>query len=303
MVERIMILGPTASGKSALALRLATALDAEILSVDSRQCYRMLDIGTAKPSPEELEEVPHYNISILDPDERDSVADFHPRAEKWIGEIHSRGKRVICVGGSTLHLQSLIRPPDPAPGSNEKHLEHLAERAEREGLKILWEELRKVDPRYAEQMDGLNRQRIFRALDVWMQSNRPFSSFHTGSELQPPEEMRVYGLHWPRPDLHRRIEERAARMLREGLIQETQSILGAGYEADLQSLQTVGYREAISHLNGRMGRGEMLEKIQTSTRRYARRQLTWFRRWPFIHWMAGTEDPSELVAEIVKDLS
>lgn len=304
--SRLMIVGPTASGKSDLAFRLALELNAEIISVDSRQCYRKIDIGTAKPDRKMLERIPHYNISILDPDERDTVAAFLVRCKKWSEQIRSKGKRVIYAGGSTLHLESLIRPLDELPPADPENLERLKKRADSEGLEALYREFARIDPDSADRMDGLNRHRIFRALDVWMQTGKPLSSFHTadGKSFEPPDDLHVFGLRRPRADLHRRIGERVDRMIDQGLVEETRRLLMEGYDPEAQFLQTVGYRSAIDHLSGKMNRLQMAEEIKTATRRYARRQLTWFRRWPFVRWIdASSSSTGEIVARIIETVS
>jgi tRNA dimethylallyltransferase len=285
MVKRIIISGPTASGKSSLALKLAKHMSGEIISVDSRQCYRMLDIGTAKPAAEELSEIPHHNISILNPDEPDTVADFRKRALRFADEIETRGKTVIFCGGSTLHLQSLIKPLDDMPRASEENLAELRSLEKEKGIEFLYDRLKKDDPVYAASMDGMNRQRILRALDVRMQTGKPFSSFHGSKDFSLPEHLFIFALHHPRNDLHRRISERTDSMIRDGLIEETKSILEQGFSPKLQSLQTVGYRQVIQYLMGEISGDRMVKDIKTATRRYAKRQITWLRRWDFTDWI------------------
>lgn len=300
MQQRIIITGPTASGKSALALDLAERTDAEIISVDSRQCYKQIDIGTAKPSETDLKRIPHHNISVLELYEEDSVADFKKRAEQYAEEIESRGKKVIYCGGSTLHIQSLIHPFDDIPSSDEENVKELNRRAEKEGLESLYDKLRGVDPDYAGKMDGLNRQRIIRALDVWMQTGKPFSSFHSNNPVQLPENMLFYALHHPRKILHQRISSRTDRMFDKGLIEEIQRILDSGINPNVQALQTVGYREVISYLNGDITLEDAKKNIKTSTRRYAKRQITWLRRWPFAEWLNMHENSRQELAEKIQ---
>ena len=281
MQKRIIIAGPTASGKSSLAVALAHKMDGEIISVDSRQCYKEIDIGTAKPTPAQLNLVPHHNVSILDLDEPDSVADFRVRALKTADEIEARGKTVIFCGGSSLHLKSLIQPLDDVPSSDENNIDQLNRQIERDGLEELYQKLREVDPEYIKKMDGMNRQRIIRALDVWMQTGKPFSSFHSNDELTLPEHYFFFALYHPRKVLHQRIEERTDQMIEQGIVEETKSILEAGYSPDLQALQTVGYKQAIQYLNGEISHEQMVADIKTATRRYAKRQITWLRKWSF----------------------
>ena len=282
---RIILLGPTASGKTELSLQLAEELGTSIISADSRQCYKYLDIGTAKPSQEELERVPHFNISNLELEDDDSAVKFVERALAWEEGIFHHSKHVLYAGGSTLHLTGLIQPFSDIPDSDEENIAQLNQQIEEEGIEPLYEKLKKVDPEYIPKMDGMNRQRIIRALDVWMQTGKPFSSFHQKEELTLPENTLVFGLHHPREKLYKRINQRVETMIELGLIEEVQSILDQGYSKDIQSLQTVGYRETIRFLDRDFTKDEMIEKIKTNTRRYAKRQLTWFRRWEFINWL------------------
>ncbi|MCC5904723.1 MAG: tRNA (adenosine(37)-N6)-dimethylallyltransferase MiaA [Balneolaceae bacterium] len=285
MEYRFMIAGPTASGKTALSIDLATQINAEIISVDSRQCYRYLDIGTAKPTKSEQSEIPHHNISVLNPDQEDSVADFLKRAEVYTKDIKSRGKRVIYCGGSTLHLQSLIRPLDDIPSANPENIRKLNDKADNQGLESLFSQLQKTDPEYAKKMDGLNRQRIIRALDVWYQTGKSFSSFHSDEPLEPPNDLLVFALHHPRKELHQRISVRTEQMLEQGFLNEVKSLLQQGFSPDLQAMNTVGYRQAISYLKEEISFDQMKKEIKTATRRYAKRQITWLRRWPFLTWL------------------
>jgi tRNA dimethylallyltransferase len=299
MKKRIIIAGPTASGKSSLALLLAKQIEGEIISVDSRQCYRFLDIGTAKPSKRELEMIPHHNISIFDPDEKDTAAAFRKRALATADEIEQRGHTVIFCGGSTLHLKALIQPFDDIPGSNEENLSFLKEKEKKEGIESLYDSLAKQDPEYARSMDGMNRQRIYRALDVWMQTGKPFSSFHTQDKPTLPEKTHFFALHHPRKTLHQRISVRTAAMLVNGLVEETQSILSKGYSPDLQALQTVGYRQVIQYLDGEISYEQMVRDIKTATRRYAKRQITWLRRWDFVNWLDMSRLSEKEAAEYI----
>lgn len=297
-----MIAGPTASGKTSLAIELARITDSEIISVDSRQCYQRLDIGTAKPNKEEMMEIQHHNISVLDLTENDSVADFIKRVKGYEQEIEARGKSIVYCGGSTLHLQSILRPLDDMPDASPDHIQQLNREIESGGIDKMYERLKKVDPEYAGKMDGMNRQRIIRALDVWMQTGRPFSSFHQNKKIVLPDDLAVYVLHHPRKKLHARIAERTQQMLEEGLIEETEGILSDGYSPGLQSLKTVGYKEVIGYLKGDLTRQRMAEDIKTSTRRYAKRQITWFRKWDFATWLDADKNSREEMVKIIDKL-
>lgn len=304
MTKRLMIAGPTASGKTSLAINLAQSLNAEIISVDSRQCYKRLDIGTAKPTPDELAAATHYNISVLDLTHEDTVADFLKRVEAYENEIKEKGRNIIYCGGSTLHLQSVLRPLDDIPKANERHISELNKTADEKGIEYLYKQLEEIDPDYIKKMDGMNRQRIIRALDVWKQTGKPFSSYHENKKISPPDDLEVIVLNHPRKELHKRIATRTELMMEQGLIRETEEILSDGYPPHLQALNTVGYREVIAHLHGKMSYNRMVEKIKTSTRRYAKRQITWFRRWPFATWLNMHEKtPDEAAGEISSKLN
>ena len=271
---------------------LAEELDTSIISADSRQCYKHIDIGTAKPTEEELRRVPHYNISILELDEDDSAMDFQRRAQKWEREILNGSEHVVYAGGSTLHLQSLIQPCKEMPDADEENLAKLEADIESNGLEHLYQKLQKVDPVYAQKMDGMNRQRILRALDVWMQTGRPFSSFHQQGDI----------LRWPRKMLYDRINRRVDQMIEAGLVDEVKRIL-EHHPRDLQALNTVGYKEVFKYLDGEWPLDKVVEKIKTHTRRYAKRQLTWFRRWEFIEWLPAEEmSAKEMKAVILQKL-
>jgi tRNA dimethylallyltransferase len=295
-----MIAGPTASGKSTLTVMLAKWINGEIISVDSRQCYRQINIGTAKPTDEQLRDVPHHNISNLDLSEEDSAMAFNGRAMSWAREIEERGRTVIFCGGSTLHLQSLIRPLDDMPSSNEENIEQLQAEIDEHGVDPLFERLQEVDPEYVSGMNDRNPRRIIRALDVWMQTGKPFSHFHNDKPFEQPENMSVFATHWPRKMLHQRIEDRCNEMLENGLVDETRQLLESGYSPDLQALQTVGYRQVIQYLNGDIGREQMEKDFKTATRRYAKRQITWLRRWPFLTWLNCSENSHEGLLETIQ---
>lgn len=294
---RIIIAGPTASGKTELSLLLAEALQTSVISADSRQCYRRINIGTATPTADELRGIPHYNLSILDLDEEDTAVRFQERAAAWEEEVLEEAEHVIYAGGSTLYLQSLITPFDEVPDSNPDNIQLLEQRAEEEGIEVLYNELRLADPDYIEKMDGMNRQRIIRALDVYMQTGKPFSHFHNDDPVQPDKDTLVYGILRPRQQMYDRINKRADGMIEAGLADELRGILADGYERDLQALNTVGYKELYPFLDGERSLEEAAEKIKVHTRRYAKRQMTWFRRWDFVQWL----DADRLSAKEMRD--
>lgn len=283
---QILLLGPTAVGKTALSVDLAEEIEAEIISADSRQCYKYMNIGTATPTAEERGNIPHYNLSIIDPATKDSAVNFYERAMGWEQEIQSRASHVLYVGGSTLHVQCVIQPLDDVPSANEGNIAMLEAQIEEEGIETLYKKLQEVDPEYAQKMDGMNTQRIVRALDVWMQTGRPFTSFHSDDNtITVPEDMIVFGLKRDRQHLYDRINRRVDQMFEQGFLHEVRSILDKGYSLEDPGLNTVGYKEAIAFLNNDISREQMIKDMKTQTRRYAKRQLSWFRRWDFINWI------------------
>lgn len=298
---RILLTGPTAVGKTAVSLEIAERFNAEIISSDSRQCYKYLNIGTATPSSEELEKVSHHNISIIDPAEKDSAGKFYRRAMKWEDEIRNCGKTILYAGGSTLHQQCIIQPFDKMPSSDEANIEKLERQKKEEGIEALFKKLQEVDPEYAKKMDGMNPQRIIRALDVWMQTGKPFSSFHSNQPVSPSNDMLVFGLQRDRQNLYERINKRVERMFEAGFLKEVESILEMGYSKSDPGLNTVGYEQAINYLNGEMGRDQMIDEIKIKTRRYAKRQLTWFRKWDFVQWIDADGKSTKQIAENVME--
>lgn len=301
---QIVLLGPTAVGKTALSVDLARQLNAEIISADSRQCYKYMNIGTATPSEQERGDIPHYNLSIIDPATKDNAMNFYERARQWKQDIYSRGKNVFYVGGSTLHVQCAIQPLDDVPEADEENIAQLEAKIEDQGIEALYEQLQKVDPEYARQMDGMNPQRIVRALDVWMQTDRPFSSFHSDDDtITVPDDMLVFGLQRDRQKLYDRINRRTDRMFEQDFLDEVRSILDRGYTLEDPGLNTVGYKEAIAYLNDEISREQMIKDMKTQTRRYAKRQLSWFRRWDFIHWLDLDQiNEAEAIKQVLRKL-
>ena len=294
----VIIAGPTSAGKSSAAIDLARRFSCPVISADARQCYRYLDIGTGKISKELRREIPHYNISIFNPDQPDTAADFAGRTRKWEQEISQQNDLCLYAGGSTLHLESVLYPFDPVPPANPRNIEELEKQADESGVASLFEKLQSVDPEYSKKMDGLNRQRIIRALDVWMQTGKPFSRFHQQKFAEPRADLAIV-LSPERKLLHERINQRVNQMLEEGLVDEVRSILQMGYSSENQSLQTVGYREVIAYLNGDLNYADMVEKIKARTRQYAKRQLTWFRRWPHGVWIDSGKPDDHIRSEIL----
>ncbi len=279
--KRVLLAGPTAIGKTELSLRLAEEFGFSVISADSRQCYRGLDIGTGKVSRADRQRVPHFNIDVLDPQESDSAAEFVRRAKVWESELETP----FYVGGSTLHIQGVIWPFAEMPVADSLNLARLEAIEAGGGPTEILKLLADADPDYARAMQGYNRQRAFRALDVWMQTGKPFSSFHQHDGYTVPDDTLLIVLSASRETIHRRIDERVETMIRNGLLAEVDALLASGLDHRLQSLSSVGYRELIAYRDGQCGYEEALRDIKSNTRRYAKRQLTWFRRWNGALWI------------------
>jgi len=292
------IVGPTASGKSALALRLAARWNAEIVSADSRQIYRHLDIGTAKPPRSDLQRIPHHFIDILEPDEDYSAGAYGRAARKIINDVIRAGRRVILVGGSGLYVKAVVDGLFDGPSRDPGLRAQLEEEARERGADGLYERLCRLDPEAASTMDSSKVRRVIRALEVHAITGRPISELHAAQNSAAPFGVRQIGLRWTRKELYRRINERVEWMLDAGLLDEVRRLQTMGFDPTLNSLNTVGYREAFAHLAGKLTREEMVAAIQQNTRRFAKRQLTWFRADRRIVWKdVHSEEEITLVAD------
>jgi tRNA dimethylallyltransferase len=295
----LAVVGPTASGKTELALAVSRILPCEIVSADSRQVYRHMAVGTAQPSAGEMEDVPHHFVGMLEPDVEFNAGKFGALGRATIAEIFRRGRVPLVVGGSGLYLRSLLRGLFEGPGAEQTLRSELEGRLRSSGAAALLEELRKVDPAAAEKLLPANTRRIVRALEVHALSGRTISELQAEKVGIPFDVVQV-GLRWPRAVLYGRIDARVIAMINAGLVEETRRILDLGFSPDLRSLQSVGYREAIAYIGGRITHREMIAKIQMNTRRFAKRQMTWFRADPEIRWLdVGSPDEiPRLAAEV-----
>jgi len=289
MLKKVLvILGPTASGKTKVSLEIADILDIEIISADSRQVYRFMDIGTAKPTPEQRKRVPHHLIDIVDPDQYFTAADYSIKAREVLKEVVSKGKEPVVVGGSGLYLRALFKGIFKGPGRDEIIRQKLKERADNYGVESLYLELKEKDPEAAQKIGPHDLVRIIRALEVYELTGKRISDLQKEGEY-PPEEYTFVkiGLNLNRETLYHRIEQRVEEMIKAGLIDEVESLKKKGYDLSLAPLRTFGYKEIFQYLEGEMGLDEAKGKIKLNTQHYAKRQLTWFKKEEEIIWIDG----------------
>ncbi|MDK9717112.1 MAG: tRNA (adenosine(37)-N6)-dimethylallyltransferase MiaA [Trichlorobacter sp.] len=291
----LVIAGPTASGKSALALDLAEQLEGEIICVDSLTVYRGLEIGSAKPTPEQRQRIPHHLLDICEPTDPFTAADFRIAADAAIQDISSRGKRPILAGGTGLYLRSLLRGLNKAPGEDQALREVLHKRMELEGGEALLAELAKVDPDSAQRLHPNNRNRIIRALEVFQTTGISLSQFQAEHGFSDSSYHALqFCLDLPRPELYQRINDRVDAMLAAGLVAEVQGLLQSGSPPDCKPLQAIGYKEVVAYLQGDYDQTEMTRLIKRNTRHFAKRQLTWFRAEPEMQWVAYPENSATI---------
>lgn len=296
----IAIVGPTAVGKTALSLRLAEAFGGEVVSADSRQIYRGMDIGTAKATSAERARVPHHLVDIADPDERLTLAQYKALADAAIRDIWSRGRLPLLVGGTGLYVRAVLEgwmAPQAPP--NEALRAALYARAEREGVEGLHRELAAVDPQAAAIIDARNVRRVIRALEVYHELGAPISQLQT--KQAPDYRILRIGLTLPRPALYARIDARVDAMLAGGLVDEVRGLLAQGYTPDLSAMSGLGYRQIAQSLGGEISLDEAVVLIKRHTRRFVRQQYNWFRLDdPAIHWLDATDEPAEAASALVR---
>ena len=300
MNQLIIIVGPTAVGKSALGIDLARSINGEIISADSVQVYRELNIGSAKPGLREQQNIPHHLIDFLNPDQPYTAAQFQLEAAVLIKSIRERGRVPILLGGTGLYVRALLDNYRFMEGGSshlrKKWQDFLAE----EGKEALFAALQQYDPQSAARLHPNDVLRVIRALEVYELTGKTLSSQRPSPENSYPvlaDSVIYVGLNAPREILYQRINQRSEQMLTEGLLAETREILGKGYSPQLKPLQSIGYRHAIWHLQGLVTREEMLRLLQRDTRHFAKRQLTWFRRDPRIKWYDITQTSIENIVE------
>ena len=288
----ICLAGPTASGKTALAVALAQALNGEVVSCDSMQVYKFMDIGTAKPTLDEMGGVPHHMIDVADPREDYSVSRYCKGATPIVEDIVSRGKTAIIAGGTGLYMDSLIRGNDFAPFPSTGVRERLERQADAEGLEAMRSWLRSIDPEAEARIQ--DRKRLLRALEVYLETGETITEHNRRTQALPPRFTPLWlGLDFEnRQSLYSRIDLRVTNMLEAGLLQEIRSLLQSGVPDTATAMQAIGYKEFVSALNGHGTVEAAADSVRQSSRRYAKRQLTWFRRNPAVHWLIREDETS-----------
>lgn len=279
----IVVVGPTGSGKSALAVELAKHYNAPIISTDSRQVYRGMPIGTAQPTAEELASAKHYFIADREVDDDFNCGRYEVEALALLEQLFVENDYVVAVGGSGLYIQALCEGMDALPEADETLRNELKSRLEHEGLDSLFEELCRLDAKYAEEVDRHNPARVMRALEVCISTGRPYSEQRSGERACRPFNIVKVGTDLPRDVLYERIDRRVDVMVADGLVNEVQGFYSKRH---LNALQTVGYREIFDYFDGRCSLDEAVELVKRNSRRYAKRQLTWFRRDKQIAWFS-----------------
>ena len=287
----ICIAGPTASGKTALAVELAKELNGEVISCDSMYVYRRMNIGTAKPSEEEMQGIVHHMIDVCEPTEDFSVSLYTEMATPILDDILARGKTAIIAGGTGLYMDALIKGNDFAPVPSTGHRQQLELQLQESGVQPLLEKLQKIDPEAAERSQN-NPRRIIRALEVWLETGETITAHNLRTQAIPPRYNPLWlGLDFEdRADLYDRINLRVELMLQQGLLQEIQELLQSGIPEKCTAMQAIGYKEFVDALAGRSSMESAITQVQQSSRHYAKRQLTWFRRNPNIHWLTRQKE-------------
>jgi tRNA dimethylallyltransferase len=300
----VIIAGPTASGKSGLAVELSLLFQGEIVNADSMQVYRYMDVGTAKPSASEQKAVPHHLLDVVDPDQEFNAALYRSLAVPIIRDVLVRGKVCFVVGGTGLYIKTLLGGLLECPPSDLVLRQKLRDKAESQGLNALHKRLEDLDPESAKKIHARDRVRVLRALEIMELTKKPLSAMVRGHAFQDAgfQALKIC-LQIDRKELYHRIDERSVLMVEKGLIEETETLLARGYSPHLKSMKSLGYRHAVHYLEGRYDREAMVRQLQMDTRRYAKRQLTWFRADPSIAWIdpQRKEHLVETITSFVRD--
>ncbi len=300
--KAIVICGPTASGKTALSIELAKKINGEIVSADSMQIYKDMNIGTAKPTIEEQQGIKHYMIDFVSPDKRYSVADFKKDAKIAIREIIDKGKTPIIVGGTGLYVDSLIYEIDyPEIQFDEDYRKSLEKEVEEKGLENLYKKAVEIDEEAMKKISPNDKKRILRVLEIYHATGKTKTEQEAESRKDPEFDYYVYAIDWDREKLYDRINKRVDIMIEQGLIEEVKEILKK-YDEFPTAMQGLGYKEVVQYLKNEITEEEMIEKIKQETRRYAKRQLTWFRKNKQTIWLKGEDEVQNNVDIIIKNL-
>lgn len=296
----IVICGPTASGKTSLSISLAKKINGEIVSCDSMQIYKEMDIGSAKPTVEEMQEIKHYLVDFVSPEKRYSVSEYKEDASKAIEEIINKGKTPIIVGGAGLYLNSLIYNIQ----YNEMEVDlnyrrELEKEAEEYGLEVLYNRAKEIDPEAMEKVSANDKKRITRVLEIYNATGRNKTELEKKSRKEVPYNYLIFGINMERSILYDRINKRVDIMLEQGLIEEVKNLINK-YSNMPTAMQGLGYKEVKEFLDGNISKEEMIEKIKMETRRYAKRQITWFKRIKNIIWLDGLNKTEENVNSIME---
>jgi len=294
----IVICGPTASGKTALSIELAKKINGEIISSDSMQIYKDMDIGTAKPSKEEMQGIQHYLLDFVEPDKRYSVAEFKKDAESAIETILAKGKTPIIVGGTGLYIDSLIYGIEYQDIKlDEKYRQELENRIEKEGLSTIYEEAQKIDPKAMEKISQNDKKRIMRVLEIFKATGKNKTQQEIESRKKGIKyDYKVFAINLEREKLYEKINKRVDIMIEQGLIEEVKNLLEK-YKEFPTAMQGLGYKEVVEYLQGKTSKEEMIEKIKMETRRYAKRQITWFKKNKQTIWI-GPKDIQTILGEM-----
>ncbi len=301
----ILIVGPTCSGKTRVSIDLAKRISSEIISADSRQIYKHLNIGTAKPNASELASVNHHLIDFLEPEQDYNVSRFENDSLRIINEILSKGKIPVVAGGSGLYIHALVDGIFNEVDTDEEFRLELKEKREKFGNRYLYDELEKIDPVSASKMLPQNWKRVMRSLEVIHLTGKPIWQLQSDYKRETDLQFVQFGLDWPRAALYQNINSRVDRMIDNGLVEETRNILNSGVSRNANSLNTVGYKEIISYLENEIKLDRASELIKRNTRHYAKRQMTWFRKDSRIRWISieSKEDLLNVPEIIIRQIS
>ena len=301
----IIIAGPTASGKTKLSIELAKEINGEIISADSMQVYKYMDIGTAKPTKEEMQGIKHYLLDEVSPDEDFNVVKYKEKALLYISEILKKGKMPIIVGGTGLYINSLLYNIEFSETICDWDFRNrMQEMADEHGNDYLYEKLKKIDPISAERIHSNNVKRVIRALEVYEFTGIPISEYQEKSRLIDSEyDFYVFGLNMDREKLYERINKRVDIMINDGLVEEVKSIIDMGFKPNSTAMQAIGYKEIIEYFNGNISIEEAIDIIKRDSRRYAKRQITWFKKTECLKWVDMDNNIKEIIKNIMVTLA